>query len=164
MTTAMKPKEETKSTEAVPVRKEYPVFHSLQREMNRLFDEFTHGWSLPQFDMSKEFQAKVDVKETDKEIIVTAELPGVDLKDIDVSLRSDGLALRGEKLAEKEEKEKGYYRMERSYGSFYRLIPMPYEVDKDATVASYKDGVLKVTLPKAKEALKNEQKVQVKAG
>ncbi len=164
MTTAIKPKEETKANEAVPVRKEYPVFHSLQREMNRLFDEFTHGWSLPQFDMTKEFQAKIDVKETENDIIVTAELPGVDLKDIEVTFRNDGLTLRGEKLAEREEKEKGYYRMERSYGSFYRLVPMPYEVDRNATVASYKDGVLKVTLPKTKEALKNEQKVQVKAG
>lgn len=164
MTGVLKTREETKANETIPVRKEYPVFHSLQKEMNRLFDEFTHGWTMPQFEMTKEFQARVDVKETDKEVIVTAEVPGVDIKDIEVTLRNDGLALRGEKLAEKEEKEKGYYRMERSYGSFFRLIPMPYEVDRDAVGATYKDGVLKIVLPKAKGALKNEQPVTVKAG
>ncbi len=170
MTGLMKMKEEAKtnetakSTEAIPVRREHPMFHSLQKEMNRLFDDFTHGWSLPQFELGKEFQTKIDVKETDKEMIVTAELPGVDMKDIDITVRNDGLVLRGEKLAEKEEKEKGYYRMERSFGSFYRLIPMPYEIDRDAASATYKNGVLKVVLPKAKEAIKNEQKVTVKAG
>ncbi len=84
-------------------------FYSLQRELNKLFDDFGRGFGLfPQtvFEPITEFHAKVEVKENEKEILVTAEVPGVELKDIDISLRSDAIAIQGEKKQEKEEKEK----------------------------------------------------------
>lgn len=158
-------KEENK-TKPVAVRKE-PMFVSLQHEMNRLFDEFrqnlgfsTHPWT----EALTEYATKVDVKDNDNRVVVTMEIPGVDMKDIELSMRGDGLVVKGEKKEEKEEKEKGYYRIERTYGSFYRMIPIPCEVDRDNVEATYKDGVLKVTLPKTKETLQNEKKISVKAG
>ena len=85
------------------------------------------------------------------------------MEDIEVSVRNDGLALSGAKKEESEETERGYYRMERTYGSFYRLIPFPCKIDRDAVSASFKDGVLKITLPKSEDSLKNEKKIAVKA-
>ena len=135
--------------------------------MNKVFEDFRRGLGFIQPSWSEpisEFNAKIDVKETDKEIVVTAEIPGVDMKDINVSIKEDTLQLTGEKKQEKEEKHKGYYRMERSYGSFYRVIPLPAQVDRSAVHASYKHGVVTVVLPKTGEALASEQKIQVKAG
>ncbi|MGD9684082.1 MAG: Hsp20/alpha crystallin family protein [Candidatus Obscuribacterales bacterium] len=152
----------------LPIRRESSMFHSLQHEMNRLFDEFRHGLGMGQAHhpspLAFPFHTRVDVKDTDRELIVTAEVPGVDLDDINLSLTRDGLAIKGEKREEKEEKDRGYYRSERSYGSFYRLIPLPCEVDREKVDASYKDGVLKVKLPKNAEALKSEHKIEVKRG
>lgn len=158
-------KEEKRNGELTTRRE--PLFQSLQQEMNRLFEDFKHGLSFPQrpwFEPITEYNAKIDVKDNDKEIVVTAEIPGVDMKDIDVSLRDDGLVIKGEKREEKEENEKGYYRMERSYGSFYRFIPMPNQLDPSKVTATYKNGVVKVVLPKTAETAKTEKKVDVKAG
>lgn len=103
----------------------------------------------------------MDVSETDKEVIVKAELPGMDPKEIDVSVRGDILTLAGERKQEKEEKGVNFHRVERSYGSFSRSIQLPAEVDTGKVEASYKDGVLRITLPKAKAAA--VKKIQVKA-
>jgi HSP20 family protein len=150
------------------VREEGTPLHSLQHEMNRLFDEFKHGFGFTQpgrwFEPLSSYHAKVDVKDTEKEIVVTAELPGVDMKDIEVTTNGNSTSIKGEKRSEKEEKEKGYYKMERSYGSFYRLIPLSCEVEPENINASYKDGVLKVVLPKSKESLKTQRKIEVKNG
>lgn len=157
-------KEDQKKT---PARRELLApFSSLQHEMNKLFDELRGGWNLHPtvFEQLGDFHAKVDVKDNDKDIVVSAELPGVEMKDINISLNRDTLVLKGEKRVEKEEKERGYYRMERSYGSFYRAIPLPCEVEKDAIDAVYKDGVLTVTIPKSKESMKAEKQITVKAG
>lgn len=158
-------REETKTGTPAP-RREHPVFYSLQHEMNKLFDEFRHSINFPQMGRLElgDWQPRVDIKDTEKEIVVTVELPGVEAKDIDVSLRADGLAIRGEKRAEREEKDKGYYKMERSYGSFYRLIPLPLEVDRDKVAATHKDGVVKITLPKTQESIESERKIDVKTG
>jgi HSP20 family protein len=157
-------REETKQNgSSLATSKDVP-FYSLQREMNKLFEDFRHGFGFfphTPFEPITEFHAKVEVKENEKEILVTAEVPGVDMKDIDISLRPDAIAIQGEKHQEKEEKEKGYYRMERSYGSFYRLIPLPCGVDRDNVKATLKDGVLKISLPKTKEALQTEKKIPV---
>lgn len=160
--------EETKKTNALAPRKELLApFASLQQEMNKLFDEIKTGWGFahpPLFEPFVDFHARLDMKDNQKEIVISAELPGVELKDIDISLKGDSLVLKGEKRMEKEEKDKGYYRMERSYGSFYRVIPLPCEIEKENVDAVYKDGVLTVTLQKTKEALKNEKQITVKAG
>jgi len=120
-------------------------------EMNRLFDSFFRGFDLEPFDVQGGmFSPKVDVVETETEIRVSAELPGMDEKDIDVSLTKDALTIKGEKKVEKNESDKDYYRMERSYGSFSRTIPLPVQVDPDQVSAEFRKGVLTVVLPKAK--------------
>jgi len=168
MKNAIATKEETKKNGGLLSRWDHPFFYSLHQEMNRLFEEFERGFGFRAgsrwLEPISDFHAHVDVKDTDKELVITAEVPGVEMKDIDVSITSDGLTIKGEKRAEKEEKDKGYYRMERGYGSFQRVVPLPCEVDRNSINATYKDGVVKVTLPKTKEAIQNTQKITVKAG
>ncbi len=143
-------------------------FTSLQREMNRLFDSFLGGSSLSPWlpferGGAEAFTPRVDVSETEREIKVAAELPGLDENDIDVSLTRDTLTIKGEKKEEKEEKGTDYYRMERSYGSFTRSIPLPVEVDTDKVEATFKKGVLRVTLPKTASVIEKTKKVAVKS-
>lgn len=90
-----------------------------------------------------------------------AEIPGLDAKDLDLSLSGGSLVIKGEKKQEKEEKEENYHFIERSYGSFVRTIPLPKEVKHDKITASYKDGVLRVVLPKSEEAKTKELKIKV---
>ncbi len=94
----------------------------------------------------------VDIEDCDSEVVVRAELPGLDKKDFDVEVEADRLVLRGEKKASKERREGNYYYSESSYGSFHRVVPLPAEVDRDKANATYKHGVLTVTLPKTEEA------------
>ncbi len=98
------------------------------------------------------FAPEVDVTEKEGELRVCVELPGVDEKDIDLSLSEDALTVRGEKKAEKEEKERGRHYVERTYGAFERRIPLPCEIAPDKANASFKNGVLTVTLPKSAKA------------
>ena len=135
--------------------------HLLQRDLNSLFDDFFKGGSM---DFSSEFRfaPQMDVSETEKEIIVKADIPGVDEKDLDISLSNDLLTIKGEKKMEKEEKDKNYYRMERSYGSFQRCIQLPSKIEEGSVNATFKNGVLTITLPKSKEAQKNIKKIEVK--
>ena len=108
------------------------------------------------------FAPQVDVTETDKEIKVCAEIPGVDAKDVDVTVEDDMLTIKGEKKYEREENEKGQYRMERSYGSFKRSIPLPVEVDDAKAKAEFKNGVLRLTLPKRPGAKSRRKRIPVK--
>ena len=114
-----------KEAGSVPVkREEYNPFSLLRQEMNSVFDNFLRGFELEPFaGRFSAFSPSVDVKETDREIKVSAELPGMNDKDIDVSLTKDSLTIKGEKKEEKEDKGKNYYRMERSFGSFTRTSP-----------------------------------------
>jgi HSP20 family protein len=161
------PKKSIKSSEkkGLPVRREgYNTFALLRQEMNTLFDNFSRGFEIEPFaGRFGQFSPSVDIKESDKEIKVAAELPGLDDKDIEVSLGKDSLTIKGEKNEEKEDKGKNYYRMERSYGSFTRTIPLPAEIDTDKAKAEFKKGVLTVTLPKTARAIKETKKISVKA-
>ena len=94
----------------------------------------------------------VDLAETDDEVLVHAELPGLDKKDFNVELDGQRIVLRGEKKASREEKKRNYYYAESSYGSFFRAIPLPCEVDGDRAKATYKGGVLDLRLPKTEKA------------
>jgi HSP20 family protein len=144
-------------------REEENPFALLRREMDSLFDNFFRGFDMEPFESRfGAFSPKVDVTENDKEIKVSAELPGMDEKDIDISLNRDTLTIRGEKKEEKEQKGKDYYRMERSYGSFNRTIQLPIEVETDKIEAQLKRGVLTVTLPKSARAVEETKKVPVK--
>jgi HSP20 family protein len=149
---------------SVPVkREEENPFALLRREMDSLFDNFFRGFDLEPFESRMAaLSPKVDVTENDKEIKISAELPGMDEKDIDVSLQNDMLTIKGEKKEEKEDKGKDYYRMERSYGSFSRTIPLPVEVETDKVEARFKKGVLNITLPKTARAVAETKKIAVK--
>jgi HSP20 family protein len=137
-------------------------FTALHREMDSLIDRFFHDLDIEPFGgRIGRFSPRVDVSENEKEIKVTAELPGMDEKDIEVSLTEDSLTISGEKKEEKESKEKDYYVRERSYGSFKRTIPLHEEIDTDKVEANFKKGVLTVTLPKVKGAEERVKKIPV---
>ncbi len=151
-------------------------FESLRREVDRLFEDFAGGiWRSPFgrsfFDIEPAWRAQsamstmpaVNVTETDKAYEITAELPGMDEKNIQVKVADGVLTIKGEKQEEKEEKNKDYYLSERSFGSFQRSFEVPNGVDTDKIDASFKNGVLTVTLPKSTEAQKAEKKITVKA-
>jgi HSP20 family protein len=123
-------------------------FMTLQREIDRLFDDFTRGFPSPFAGSSSTLMPSMDVTETDKDIEITAELPGLEEKDVQINLADNLLTIRGEKKAQKEEKDKNYRLVERSYGSFERTMELPDGVDPDAIKASIAKGVLKVTAPK----------------
>jgi len=136
-------------------------FGYLRHQINRVFDDFWgESWLAPRETFAG-FWPQVDVSETDKEVKVCAEIPGVDAKDIDVSVEDGTLTVRGEKKYEREENEKGQYRLERSYGSFERAIRLPAEVDESKAKAEFKKGVLRLTLPKRPGAQSPRKKILV---
>lgn len=148
----------------VTVRRAENPFLSLQREMNSLFEEFWRGFDLrmPFGDGEwSTFEPRIDLEETADSLFVTAELPGLDEKDFEVSLDGDLLVLRGEKRVEREDKAAGWH--ERSYGSFHRAIALPCEVDVDKVSARFKNGVLRVDLPKAPQAREQRKRIPVSA-
>jgi HSP20 family protein len=131
-------------------------------EMDRLLDTFLFG--RPQrrdFWEEVEWLPAVDMAETKDGIVVDAEIPGMDPKEFDISLSEGTLTIRGEKKQEKEENEENYHLVERKYGTFTRSIPLPQAVESDKISASYKEGILKITLPKSEEAKKKEIKIKV---
>lgn len=151
----------------VAARGAWSPFEALHREMDRLFDDVTRGWGLTPLRFQEparwtELTPRVDVAETENEIKVTAELPGMEEKDIELTLAGDALTLKGEKKAESEEKGKNYHRVERSFGSFQRVIPLPAEVDPAKAQAAFKKGVLTVTLAKTPAAKAQSKRIEVK--
>ena len=140
-------------------------YFSLHRDVNRTFEDMFKGFgTMPSVWGGDSAAApKIDVKETDKGLEVTAELPGVDEKDIELELDEDVLTIKGEKKLEKEEKDEktGYHLMERSYGSFARSIRLPYPVKVEAVTAEFDKGVLKVTCPKPAEVAAPSKKIQI---
>ncbi|OPY61632.1 Hsp20/alpha crystallin family protein [Syntrophorhabdus aromaticivorans] len=138
-------------------------FQSFRSEMDRLMERFFHSFGTRPFDArTGVFVPQLDVVDEGTVVEVSVELPGIDEKDIEVSLSKDALVIKGEKKEEKEEKGKDYYRSERSFGSFTRSIALPEGVDTEGGEASFKKGVLTVRLPKTKEAIKETKKIPVK--
>jgi|PlaIllAssembly_1097288.scaffolds.fasta_scaffold04134_3 HSP20 family protein len=133
---------------------------SFQKEMDRLFRDFFEVEPFGQRLLST--FPEIDVKETEKEMRVSAELPGMEEKDVEVLLDSDSLTIRGEKKHEEEEKGESYYRSERRYGSFCRVIPLTSEVESDKVEAKFKNGVLTVTIPKTEKARADVKKITIK--
>ncbi len=132
-------------------------FHSLRKEMDRLMSGF--GSASP--GLLGGFAPKIDISENDSVLKVTAELPGMEQKDIDLSIRDGYLILKGEKKQETEEKDDDHHLVERSYGSFQRVIPLPRGVDMGKIQANFKKGVLKIEVPKTAEAKQSSQKVAI---
>ena len=107
-------------------------------------------------------EARSDVVETDNAVEVSIELPGMEMKDIEVSVSDDMLTVKGEKKIERQDEKKGYYLSERSYGAIYRTIPLPPGVDGEKAEASFKDGVLTIRLPQTPEAQAKVKRIEVK--
>jgi HSP20 family protein len=142
------------------------------QEIDRLFEQAFRGFGLTPFWSDWPllprlaegmFKPSLDLGATDKEYTVTVELPGVDEKDVRLEIVNDNLIIRGEKKQETEEKEKNYYRMERSYGSFERVLSLPADADQDNVKAAYKKGVLTVTLPRKALPESDIKKIEVKS-
>ena len=130
----------------------------LQERMNRVFeDAAVRGWKNDEPSATTSWSPAVDIYETDSEIMVQAELPGVDRKDIALQLENNVLTLKGDRRFEKETNQENYHRIERSYGGFSRAFTIPTIVDEEKIRADYRDGILKIALPK-KEQVKAKQK------
>ncbi len=123
---------------------------AFQREMNRMFEDFFSGREREWMPSTREgrFTPTLDVAESDKEVTITVELPGLEAKDVGIELQGNTLLLSGEKKQESERKERDYYRLERSWGSFRRMVDLPAEVEADQADATFRNGVLKITVPK----------------
>lgn len=136
-------------------------FQQLQREMNQLMQRFFGEAEVAEgrADLVA-WTPRVDVEEDDKQFVVKADLPGVDPKDVEVSVVDNALILRGQKKEEREEKKKNYHRVERFEGQFYREIPLPRGIDADKIQAKSANGVVTVTLPKKAEAQPKKIAVQ----
>lgn len=130
----------------------------LQDRMNRLFEE-VHGWRPDEASSTTTWSPAVDIYETENELVVKAELPGVEQKDIDLRMENNVLSLRGERHFVKEAKEENYHRIERSYGTFSRSFSIPATVDEQNIHADYKDGILRILLPKKEKAKPKQIKI-----
>ena len=145
-------------------------FLSLRREMDRLVDDFFARAITPlgrafEFDASRRLSAPaVDLVEREKEYVVTAELPGLDEKALEVKLSGDVLSISGQKDEERKEERENYRLAERRFGSFQRSLRLPQDVDPEKIDARFTNGVLTLTLPKREEALKKQKKIEVKSG
>ncbi|MGD9109811.1 MAG: Hsp20/alpha crystallin family protein [Phycisphaerales bacterium] len=130
----------------------------LHRDMDDLFGAFFGNW--PSTTLERAVWPAIDVADNENEITVKAEVPGCNSEDIDISVHGNILTISGEKKQEEEKKEKGYYHLERSYGSFSRQINLPSDVETDKIDAACKNGVLTVKLPKAEKAKAIKVKVK----
>jgi HSP20 family protein len=149
------------------------MWHSFRSDMDRLFDRFARGFGLPSLRSIAELEPPwrsfmfsappIDMSEDDKGYKISAELPGLDAKDVEVCVSGDRLILKGEKRQQQEEKNKNYYLSERSYGSFERSFELPVSVDRDKIAADFSRGVLTITIPKTAEVQKQQKKVEIKS-
>ena len=151
-----------------PARREsgHPMF-ALQSDINHALEDFWRTFEAPMMrgpnsDMLDEDAPKVDVRETDKEVEVVAELPGMDEEDVEVSVTDGALVLRGEKESQAEEEDEGYLLRERSFGYFERIVPLPDNLEIEKAAATFKNGVLTVHLPKQAGQESSRRRVSVK--
>ncbi|GAB4337167.1 MAG: Hsp20/alpha crystallin family protein [Desulfobulbaceae bacterium] len=144
----------------------------LHREVDRLFESVFRGFGLGtlQPDLDRAFggpaflRPSVDVGATDSEYTITVEVPGVSEKDVKIEVADDTMTIRGEKRQEKEEKEKNYYRVERSYGAFQRVLCLPDDADQENIKATFKDGVLTIRMPRKSLPGREVKQIEIKAG
>lgn len=132
---------------------------TLREKMNRLFEDAVTARGEEKEMISSTWAPSVDIYETENEIVLTAEVPGIDEKDIDIKIENNTLSLQGERKFEKETKEENYHRIERSYGSFFRSFTIPHNVDQDKIEAEHEGGVLRVVMPKKPESKPKKVKV-----
>lgn len=160
-----------REAERLPVwRREGDPFREFHQEIDRLVDDFFGdvGFGLPsrwggggRAWPGEGFIPQVDVSETDKQVKISAELPGIDEKDLTVEMDDESLTIRGERKEEQEETGENWFRREQSYGTFHRVIPLPAEVNGDKVQAKFKNGVLTVTAPKRPEAQRKRKSIEI---
>ncbi len=154
-----------RSTDVRRTREDDP-FALMRREMDRVFDDFMRGFAAPSASLPEGvLSPRVNVVENDKGLEITAELPGVDQKDIELDLSEGVLTLRAEHKKEKEEggENQRYHVLERAYGTFVRRFAIPFEPDQDHVEANFENGVLKVSIPRSPEAEKQTRKIEIKS-
>ena len=159
------PKSEISKSGETSVSRSRDVFSAMRDEMDRMFERFEHGWPRLPTLLRRGGGITVpelDVRENINSITVEAELPGVDEKDVSVTLANGMLTIKGEKKHEKEDRGENYYVAERSFGSFERAIRLPDTVDETKVDAKFDKGVLRITAAKKPEAVKAERKIEIK--
>jgi HSP20 family protein len=156
----------TKISSQPLVRRAEDALDAMRREIDQLFERFGDGFSRPQALSANRslllVAPDVDVRETDKELVIDVELPGVSEKDISVAIQNGMLVLKGEKKDSREEKNDNYYLMERTFGSFERTFKLPPSVDETKIEANFKNGILNVSIKKNPDAIKPERKIEIK--
>ncbi|MEK6681339.1 MAG: Hsp20/alpha crystallin family protein [Nitrospirota bacterium] len=136
---------------------------SLQERMNKLFEESLFRSGKDQEDLTVgRWSPAIDVMENEQEIVIKGELPGIELKNVEVLIKDNLLTLRGERKFEKEEEKENYHRIERAYGAFQRVFTLPASVEQDKVKAKMRDGILEIRLPKAKKELPKKVEIEVK--
>ena len=140
-------------------------FLQMRREMNRLFDDVFGGFGSPSLlgPALRQMPAapKIDVSETDNEIQITAEMPGIDQNDVEVLLEDDRLIIRGEKKKEREDRDRNYHVRERVQGAFSRTLPLPFAPDPNQVKAEFKNGVMTIKIPKPQEVKQKQHRIEV---
>jgi len=147
-------------------QRENDPFTLMRREMDRAFDDFMRGWATPGPALPEGMLSpRVNVVEKEGGLEVTAELPGVDQKDIDLDLSEGMLTLKAEHKEDKEEKDENqrYHVVERAYGTFMRRFALPFEPDTENVEANFDNGVLKVWVPRSPESRKQTRKIEIKS-
>jgi HSP20 family protein len=132
---------------------------TLREKMNRLFEDYYPARTEEKDMVSSTWAPSVDIYESENELVLTAELPGIKDDDIEIKLEDNTLTIKGERKFEKETKEENYHRIERSYGSFFRSFTLPAYIEQDKIEAENENGVLKIMLPKKMEAKSRKVKV-----
>jgi HSP20 family protein len=165
-------KEEEQEGEIVPIKHDSSKHtlpssvHDLHTEFDRLFDSikqrFDVGFSRDFLSTADWLKPSLDIASDGKEYSIKVELPGIEASDINIEITDNTIKIKGEKHQEKEEKEKNYYRIERSYGSFQRILDIPEDADTDKITSNYKDGVLTVSVPRKMLPQKDTKKIEVK--
>ncbi len=150
---------------SAPSRSHEDPFLSLRREMDQLFDSFTRGWGLPTLAGSGEtfLSPRVDIAETEAGLEMTAELPGIDPKAIELELDDDVLTLKAERKSDREEKDdkRRYHLTERSTGTYMRAFTLPFTPDRDKITADFDKGVLKVMVPRSPDQPKASKRIEI---
>jgi HSP20 family protein len=141
----------------------FDPFVTFRREVDRMFDRFFEGFPMRAAEEWRAINPALDIDETDKEMVITAELPGVTEKDVEVNLAGDLLTIKGEKKEEKTHKDGDSAHVERRYGSFARSVRLPFEPKDERVEAKFKDGILTIHLPKPPEMQRSVRRIEVKA-
>lgn len=137
-------------------------FAAMERFFNESFEAFMRERPLLFREMAAPFMPRIDITEDEKDIIITAELPGIEKKDLEINLREHMLMLKGEKKQERKIEKKDYYRSERTFGAFERILDLPKGIDETKLTATFKDGILTIMAPKTAEARAAEHKIPIK--